>query len=131
MAKARSGKARSGGGLTSNKLVRPKIKAGPPRTNVISPSAVADIGASIGYKRLPLIKGTAPQVPMGNDLATNVGRGAPGAGRTIYPSGYQCQTGPAAPGQKGIEGKADRGSRAILGPPSNTGAVRRGQQRGE
>jgi hypothetical protein len=128
---ARSGKAKSGGGITSNKLRQVGIKAGPRRTNVISPSAVADVGAAISYPRLPLIKSTAPQVPLGNDLATNVGRGKPGAGRTIYPCGYQDLHGAVAKGEAGIQGKADRGSRAILGPPANRGAVRRGEQQGE
>jgi hypothetical protein len=129
---ARSGKAKSGGGITSNKLRQVGIKAGPRRTNVISPSAVADVGAAISYKRLPLIKSTAPQVPLGNDLATNVGRGAPGAGRTIYPCGYQDQHGAVAKGETGIQGRADRGPRAILDAPRNTGAViRRGEQQGE
>jgi hypothetical protein len=137
MSKSRSGKARSGGGIRGNKNVKIGVNAGPRRTNVISPSAVADVGAAIGYKRLPLIKATAPQVPLGNELATNVGRGAPGAGRTVYPCGYQDQHGTPAKGEPGMQGAADRGPRAILGPqPSNPGnkpalpqgQIRRGQQ---
>jgi cytochrome c5 len=128
MTKARSSKARSGGGITSNKLVRPSIKAGPPRTNVISVAATDMMGQRVAFKRPDLIKGTAPQVPLGNDLATNVGRGAPGAGRTIYKTGFQSCHGTPAKGQTGIQGAADRGPRQILGPPSGQRTGTRGGQ---
>jgi hypothetical protein len=116
MSKARSGKAKSGGGITMSKNVRPKIKAGPPRTEVISPSGVAAIGASINYPRQPLVKGTAPQVPSGNQVAAETVCG-PGGSRTVYKSGYQDLHGKASPGEGGIRGAADRGERAILGEP--------------
>jgi hypothetical protein len=133
MTKSRTAKARSGGGLTSNKLVRPSIRGGKRTLDAISPSAVADLGAAIGYKRQPLVKSTPKDfVALGNELATNVGQGGPGTGRTVYPSGYQCQTGPAAKGEGGTQGAVDRGPRAILdAPPANRGAVRRGQQSNE
>jgi hypothetical protein len=134
MTKSRTAKPRSGGGLTSNKLVHPKMRGGKRTLDAISPSAVSDLGMAIGYKRAPLVKSTPKDfVPLGNDLATNVGRGGPGTGRTVYPCGYQDQHGQAAPGQRGIQGRADRGPRAILdAPPGNTGRViRRGEQQGE
>jgi hypothetical protein len=132
MRKGQKGKARSGGGIRSNKVVHHGIRTANRRTDVVSPSAVADLGASISYQRLPLIKSTAKEaVPMGNELVNNVGAGGPGKGRTIYPCGYQDQHGAAAKGEGGMQGKADRGSRAILGPPANRGAVRRGEQQGE
>jgi hypothetical protein len=125
-------KAKSGGGWSSNKRREVSIKAGKRTLDAVSPSAVADLGAAVGYKRLPLVKSTPKDfVPLGNDLATNVGRGAPGAGRTIYERGYQSQHGAVAKGEGGIQGRADRGSRAILGPPPNKGLVRRGEQSGE
>jgi hypothetical protein len=132
MTKSRTSKARSGGGITSNKLVHPKMRGGKRTLDAVSPSAVADLGAAVGYKRTPLVKSTPKDfVPLGNDLATNVGRGGPGTGRNIYPSGFQCQTGAAAKGEGGIQGRADRGPRAILGPPPNKGVVRKGEQQGE
>jgi hypothetical protein len=130
--KSRTPKARSGGGITSNKLRQLGVRGGKRTLDAVSPSAVADLGAAVGYKREPLVKSTPKDfVPLGNDLATNVGKGGPGTGRNIYPSGFQCQTGAAAKGEGGIQGRADRGSRAILGPPPNKGVVRRGEQSGE
>jgi hypothetical protein len=132
------GKARSGGGITSNKLVHPKVRAGSRRVNAISPSAVDMIGQQTSFKKPDLIKSTPKDfVPMGNDLATNIGNGGPGTGRTVYPCGYQDQHGSAAPGQRGIQGKADRGPRAILGEAPNDRSpfhrvpFRRGEQQGE
>jgi hypothetical protein len=86
----------SGGGLTSNKLVRPGVKAGPPNTRIINPFGVAQIGASQGGKlkaegrhtgintAVPILQGTMRQVPMGNSVALNVGKGGPGTGRVVY-----------------------------------------------
>jgi hypothetical protein len=82
-------KARSGGGIRSNKVARVGVRAGSRTTNVVSPSAVADLGGSLAYKRLPLVKAQAPAVPMGNDLARNVGTGGPGAGRVTHHCGTQ------------------------------------------
>jgi hypothetical protein len=132
--KSRTPKARSGGGISSRVNREVGVRAGKRTLDAVSPSAVADLGAAIGYKRAPLVKSTPKDfVPLGNDLATNVGRGGPGTGRTVYPCGYQDQHGQAAPGQCGIQGRADRGPRAILdAPPGNTGRViRRGEQQGE
>jgi len=83
----------SGGGITSNKLVRPGVKAGPPRTNVISPGAVSRMGILVGpgSKVGPLIKGTAPQVPMGNAVAAATKCG-PGGSRELFRSGSQSST---------------------------------------
>jgi hypothetical protein len=92
----------SGGGLSSNKLVRPGVKTGPASTNKISPRGVSQYGYSTGSKlaragsftaensALPVNAGTMPQVPMGNAVALNVGKGGPGTGRTTYRSGYQA-----------------------------------------
>src|SRR5262245_10088871 len=88
-------KARSGGGITSNKLVRPSVKVGPPSTNKVNPERVAQIGAETQFTKPPLITGTMPQVPLGNAVALNVGAGGPGTGRTIYKTGSQSQHGPA------------------------------------
>ena len=86
----------SGGG--SNKLVRPSIKSGPPRTNIVSPASVDQLGQAVAFKKDPLPIRTAPQVPMGNAVATNVGKGSPGAGRTVMKSGSQGTHGEVNPG---------------------------------
>jgi hypothetical protein len=93
MAKA---KAVSGGGERSNKLVQVGVKSGPPRTNVVSPASANQLGASVAFRKDPLPIGTAPQVPLGNALATNVGAGGPGKGRTVQKSGSQGLHGPVA-----------------------------------
>jgi hypothetical protein len=50
----------------------------------------------------PMMDGSGfKKVPLGNELTTNVGKGGPGAGRTLYgKSGMQGQHGPSAPGAK-------------------------------
>jgi hypothetical protein len=126
-----SKKSKSGGGIRMSKNVNVGVKAGPPRTNKISEAAVDQLGQATSFRRPDLIKGTMPQVPLGNALATNVGAGGPGTGRTTLHCGTQGTHGGTAKGEGGIQGKADSGNRAILGPPSNTGAVRRGQQSNE
>ena len=71
-------KIKSGGGLTSNKLVNVGVKAGPARTNIVSPASADQLGQSVAFKRDPLPIGTAAQVPMGNEVALNVKGGGPG-----------------------------------------------------
>ena len=95
----------SGGGIQSNKLVRPGVRTGPPSTNKISPRGVSQYGYSAGSKlaragsfttensSLPVNAGAMPQVRLGNDVARNVGAGGPGTGRTVYRSGYQAMHG--------------------------------------
>jgi hypothetical protein len=106
----------SGGGIQSNKLVKPNIKSGPPRTNVVSPGSADQLGQAVAFKKDPLPIRTAPQVPMGNAVALNVGKGAPGAGRTTHPCGSQGFHGSPAQGEPRQPGTADRGDRSILGP---------------
>src|SRR6516162_11931913 len=94
----------SGGGLTSNKLVRPGVKAGPANTNVVSPRGTSQLGASQSGKMrqgahtavntsLSVFERKAAEQPLGNAVALNVGKGGAGTGRTIYKSGYQSQYG--------------------------------------
>lgn len=82
-------KIKSGGGLMSNKLVNVGVRTGPPRTNVVSPASADQLGQAVKFKKDPLPLRTAPQVPLGNDCATRVGKGAPGADRTTMKSGSQ------------------------------------------
>jgi hypothetical protein len=95
----------SGGGIQSSKLVRVGVNAGPSSTRIIDPRGVSQLGYATGSKlarpssyttqnsALPVFKGNAAQVPLGNQLATNVGKGSPGAGRTIYRPGTQSTYG--------------------------------------
>jgi len=92
-------KAKSGGGIQSNKLVNVGVKSGPPRTNIVSPASASQLGQSVAFKRDPLPIGTGAQVPLGNQLATNVGKGGPGAGRDVHRCGSQGTHGPVAQGE--------------------------------
>jgi hypothetical protein len=95
------GKSTSGGGISSNKLVRVGVKSGAPSSNKISPRGVSQFGYATGSmlrgehnyttkkSALPVNMGTMKQIPLGNQLSTNVGKGGPGAGRTIHRTGYQ------------------------------------------
>ena len=104
-----SGKARSGGGALMNKNVKVTTTHGSPNTRKVSPEAVANIGIKKGnhsmdggtVKRpdVPLYKEVKAFVRMGNDLAKNVGKGGPGSGRTINPTGSQMQHGPVNRGE--------------------------------
>ena len=100
-------KAKSGGGITSNKFVNVGVKAGPPRTNVVSPTSASQLGQSVNFKRDPLPIGTGAQVPLGNALATNVGAGGPGKGRDVHACGSQGIHGPVNRGES--ERPAPRG----------------------
>jgi hypothetical protein len=87
----------TGGG--SNKQVNVGVKAGPARTNIVSPTSASQLGQSVAFKRDPLPIGTGAQVPLGNQLATNVGKGGPGTGRTVMPCGFQSLHGPVNKGE--------------------------------
>jgi hypothetical protein len=84
----------SGGGIQSNKLVRPSVQTGDARTaRKMNPGAVDQLGQSLHFRRDPLQQGTMPQVPLGNEVALN-SKSSPGQGRTIHASGSQAQHGP-------------------------------------
>jgi hypothetical protein len=94
------GKPHSGGGYDSlkTKSVRESTRE-KPMTHKVSEEASAQLGASVGFRGAPTLyqgQGFQP-VKHGNELATNVGKGGPGTGRTIYKSGSQMQYGPPAP----------------------------------
>jgi len=107
MAKQQQRTIKSGGGLTSNKLVtKREATREAPRVRRANPAAVADIGSMKGnhaenrdlpYKARALRDGNGFQpVPLGNAKATDVGAGGPGKGRTVHRSGSQGQHGPVA-----------------------------------
>jgi hypothetical protein len=100
----------SGGGITGNKVKSVGVRAGGPSTNKISPRGVSQYGYATGSRpnksggystentALPVNVGTMSQVPMGNAIATNVGKGGPGTARTVMRSGSQMMHGAPAPG---------------------------------
>jgi hypothetical protein len=111
MTKQSSGRARSGGGPTMNKVRQVGVKAGSPNTLKVSVDAASSIGRSVGNHvsdgsgsrnvqrpNTPLYAEVKAPVRYGNDLARNVGRGGPGAGRVVMPCGSQGTHGPVNPG---------------------------------
>ena len=97
-----------GGGYGSRPHVEKPVKTGSGSRGT-HPGGVAQLGqhvgdhttnrpGSSGYRGEPLHQDRSFQpVKFGNELATNVGKGGPGAGRTLYgQSGQQGQHGPVA-----------------------------------
>src|SRR6266699_5546808 len=85
-------RAKSGGGLHGNKVVRPTPVAGKDN-RAINPGGADGLGQH-GRNIPPLEGGPGykPNVSDGNYKAWNCPQG-PGGGRTVYPSGYQDQHG--------------------------------------
>src|SRR5262249_25069109 len=107
-------KIKSGGGLTSNKLVRPDIRTGSPAKGT-SPERAAQIGASTFFQKEKLESHPAyTGTKLGNEIALNVGAGGPGKGRTTYHCGSQSLHGKPDPGEGVTKGSADVGPRSIL-----------------
>jgi hypothetical protein len=111
---------RPGGGYGSNKHVRVPVKTGQPARQYHQ-GGVSQFGESVGahttnkgesnYRgdkvrgefRAP---GTPGSIPLGNQIATNVGCGGPGTGRTLYgQSGSQGTHGQPAPGNAPAKGR--------------------------
>jgi hypothetical protein len=96
-------KARSGGGITSNKLVSSRAPKPEPKAKAISPCAVSQIGnkqgnhatdkGTVRTRTEPLVTGRGYQ-PVGP--TRNMGQG-PGANRTFHRSGSQSSTPTARP----------------------------------
>jgi hypothetical protein len=105
-------KIKSGGGSTSNKFVNVGVRSGQPK-EAINKTAVSQIGRMLGnhatnvkgalpFNPEPLVGRQMPSVPLGNQVALNVGKGAPGSGRVVYgQSGSQSQTPMARPMPQG------------------------------
>jgi hypothetical protein len=93
---------RSGGGLQSlkTKQVREATRE-KPATHKVSEEAAGQLGASVGFRAPTLYQSHGFQpVRHGNELATNVGKGGPGAGRTVHRSGSQGTHGSVSQGVK-------------------------------
>src|SRR5690348_4142489 len=120
--------AKAGGGIHSNKLVKPGVRYGN-RAQEMRPAGLAQIGSNRGNRATNqtgklsdqerLTGATKPAggpggVPLGNEVAGNVGAGGPGAGREVHRTGSQAQHGP-------VEGRPAAQGRDILsqfGPES-------------
>jgi hypothetical protein len=105
---------KKGGGSGSKVVTERPVRVGN-RSDVVNPRAVSQVGQSLGNKastgsgktvrpvenaytgRLPA--GGPGGVPLGNEVALNVGGGGPGKGRNLWgKSGSNCVTGPVNPG---------------------------------
>jgi hypothetical protein len=95
--------AKAGGGIGSNKLVRPGVRTGAGREG-IRPGHAGQIGTALGNHTTdgtvrgspvePMTLGAQPiSAKLGNEVALNVGRGGPGAGRDVHRSGSQATHG--------------------------------------
>jgi hypothetical protein len=91
---------RAGGGPGSRVTVSPGVRKGAPATGV-RPAAVSQFGSSLGDHSTnspKALRGAAEKyktatpisVPLGNEVALNVGKGGAGTGRTIYKTGSQA-----------------------------------------
>src|SRR5262245_28463860 len=105
----------TGGGILSNKTVNVGVRTGAPN-KATSPGAANQLGVSTAFKKEQVDAGRAYPSKLGNEVALNVGAGGPGKGRTVMPCGSQGVHGPINRGEAGMQGGADRGDCAILGP---------------
>ena len=82
----------SGGGIEGNKNVSVPVRTGAPAKGT-SPAAADQLGQAMGARRAVEMpeQGRAfnSGVKLGNEACNDVGKGSPGAGRTIHPSGGQ------------------------------------------
>jgi hypothetical protein len=105
----------TGGGILGNKNVSPPVRTGSPNRGSSAGSA-DQIGAAVSFKREEVERGRAYNSSiLGNEKALDVGKGGPGAGRTVMKSGSQNRGGPPNQGEARQPGNVDRGPRAILG----------------
>ena len=85
-------KAKSGGGINSNKVVQSRGVVPGANAKGVSPQAAARIGMQVVTTTGPLAVGGPISKPLGNELAKNVGAGGAGAGRTVHPTGTQSKS---------------------------------------
>jgi hypothetical protein len=121
----------SGGGYNSKQVKKVGVKSGAPSTNKISPRGVSQFGYATGGRlrregsftgdstSLPVNAGVMPQVPMGNKVALNVGKGGPGAGRSVMARGSQGVHGNVA-GPAPVQGRDILGA---FGPEANPSSL--------
>ena len=94
-------KIKSGGGITSNKLVQSKGYKTEPVAHKASPAGAAQQGMAVQFRKEPLQQGSGytpkrmGDTGIANDRQGHAGPGPGGGGRTIYKSGSQSPTPPA------------------------------------
>lgn len=67
-----------------------RVVGGSRKTNAIPPGAAGRIGvADVRTKAPPAVRSVKAAVPLGNEVAKNVGAGGPGKGRTVHGCGSQ------------------------------------------
>jgi hypothetical protein len=94
-------KAKSGGGILMSKNVNVGVRTGSP-SKATSPGVADQIGQTVAFKKEQVDgggRGDRSPVPLGNAKALAVGKGGPGADRTIHKSGSQNQWGPPNRGE--------------------------------
>jgi hypothetical protein len=94
-------KAKSGGGIRSNKLVQVGIRTGS-LSKATSPGAADQIGQTVAFKKEQVDgggRGDRSPVPLGNAKALDVQGGGPGKGREVFRSGSQGFHGPVNRGE--------------------------------
>jgi hypothetical protein len=98
-------KSRSGGGSTSRNVKQVGVRNGASARG-ITPAHATQIGPALGnramekqtnYRGEPKFTAAPKSVPLGNEVAKNVGGGGPGTGRTVMRSGSQQGLTPAKP----------------------------------
>jgi hypothetical protein len=121
----------TGGGIQSSVNKKVGIRGGKASARIIDPAGLSQLGAAQGSRLsksgsyLPessakqMFRGSKPNpVAFGNALSTNVGKGAPGAGRTVMRSGSQSLHGSVA-GPAPVQGREILGS---FGPETTSRA---------
>jgi hypothetical protein len=103
-------KSKAGGGINSNKRVEKGLQTSKKGSTAVQIGYAGQLGMMKGNHATeggdipfaPIKKDQANKplsaVPFGNSLTTNVGKGGPGTGRRLYPTGAQGQHGAADPG---------------------------------
>jgi hypothetical protein len=118
--KAKSGKATSGGGFTSRKVVRAAAPKAEPKARAISPGGADQLGAKVGnlkgyptaaVRPLDAGRGYQPKGPTDNVAAVGVG-----GGRTVMRAGGQGTHGPVAAGEVRSPRPGGRDTLAEFGP---------------
>ena len=84
----------SGGGIEGNKNVRTGVRTGSARVNTTSAAGAGQLGISTAFKKDPVNASSKAQVPLGNQVALNVGKGGVGTGRKVHHCGSQGTHGP-------------------------------------
>lgn len=80
-----------GGGPGMNKNVSVGVRVGKPAKGVAPCGTIGLQRVTTSSYREPKV-GQPISVPLGNELSTNVGKGGPGAGRSVHPTGSQSAT---------------------------------------